>query len=555
MWREPIRRRTEDLLRDFVSRADELVRAQDQMQGLLGAVVSLTEDLSLEAVLDRVVQSACELVGARYGALGVLNDDQELGHFITVGIDDEGMRLDGDLPTGGVFGHLLRQPQALRVDGLGAHRRPGGSPSDTASMNAFLGVPVRVRGAVFGNLYLTEKIDGTPFTGEDHDLAMALAAAAGVAIENARLFEDARRRQQWLEAGLEVSDQLSSALYPGETDNLDLVAERALAVSDSILAIVANPDGNGTMRCRTMVGAQSLVAGHELPVSDVMAAVLETGNSAMVKDPTEIFGPDAGEKLGPLLITALGRNSSDCGLLILGRPAGAPYYLQSDIQSSAVFGSRVGLALGLVRARRRREEQLLSMDRDRIARDLHDLVIQRLFGAGLSMQSLRRYTPDPVAQERISGVTAELDSTIHELRDTIYSMRTGHGQKEPLTGLVMRTIHDGIRNSAFSPKVHLTGPVDEAVPDSVVEQLLPVLSEGLSNAVRHSGADELTISLTARLDRVELQITDNGRGFENPERVSGIANMEHRAACLGGRCSIRSSPGNGTRLTWSAPSK
>jgi two-component system, NarL family, sensor histidine kinase DevS len=556
MWREPIRRRTEDLLREFVARADELVRAQDQMQGLLSAVVSLTEDLSLETVLDRVVQSACELVGARYGALGVIDDDHELGHFITVGIDDDGIRLIGDLPAGrGVLGHLIRQPQALRLDDLGEHEMASGFPENHPPMKTFLGVPVRVRGEVFGNLYLTEKIDGGPFTAEDEDLATALAAAAGVAIENARLFEDTRRRQRWLEAGLEVSDQLSSAQFHGETDNLDLVAERALGVSDSILAVIAYPDAEGTQRCRTMVGVQSLPAGQELPDSAVIAGVLETGISAMVRDPAEIFGPDAGEKLGPLLIAALGRKSSGCGIIILARPAGAALYLQSDIQSSAVFGSRVGLALGLVRARRRREEQLLSTDRDRIARDLHDLVIQRLFGAGLSMQSLRRYTPDPVAQERISGVTAELDSTIHELRDTIYSMRTGHGQKEPLTGLVMRTVHEGIRNSDFSPKVHLTGPVDETVPDAVVEQLLPVLSEGLSNAVRHSGADEITISLTARADQVELQIADNGCGFENPARISGIANMEHRAAALGGRCVIESNPGHGTLVTWVAPTQ
>ena len=555
MWREPIRRRTEDLLRDFVSRADELVRAQDQMQGLLGAVVSLTEDLSLEAVLDRVVQSACELVGARYGALGVIDDDNKLGHFITVGIDDDGARLIGEVPTGrGVLGHLIRQPEALRLDNLGSHEMASGFPPNHPDMKTFLGVPVRVRGSVFGNLYLTEKLDGGPFTPEDQELALALAAAAGVAIENARLYEDTRRRQRWLEAGLEVSDQLSSALFPHEMDNLDLVAERALTVSDSVLAVIAYPDADGTQRCRTMVGAQSGFAGQELQASRVTAEVLETGLSALVRDPSEIFGTESGEKLGPLLVAALGRKSSERGLLILARPAGGAVYLQSDLQSSAVFGSRVGLALGLVRARQRREAQLLSIDRDRIARDLHDLVIQRLFGAGLSMQSLRRYIPDPVAQERISAVTAELDGTIHELRDTIYSMRTGHGQKEPLTGLIMRTIHEGIRNSDFSPKVQLTGPVDDAVPDAVVEQLLPVLSEGLSNAVRHSGADQIDISLTARPDRVELRIADNGCGFENPKRVSGIANMKHRARVLGGECSIKSSPGRGTRLTWAAPS-
>ena len=556
MWREPIRRRTEDLLRDFVARADELVRAQDQMQGLLGAVVSLTEDLSLEAVLDRVVQSACELVGARYGALGVLDDDHQLGHFITVGIDDDGIRLIGELPTGrGVLGHLINQPEALRLDDLGAHGMANGFPPNHPDMKSFLGVKVRVRGAVFGNLYLTEKLDGGPFTAEDQELASALAAAAGVAIENARLYEDTRRRQRWLEAGLEVSDQLSSALFSGETDNLDLVAERALTVSDSILAVVAYPDADGTQRCRTMVGVQSLPAGQELPASKIVTEVIDTGMSALVRHPGDVFGPGTDGKLGPLLVAALGRKSSECGLLILARPEGAALYLQADIQSSAVFGSRVGLALGLVRARERREEQLLSTDRDRIARDLHDLVIQRLFGAGLSMQSLRRYIPDPVAQDRISAVTAELDNTIHELRDTIYSMRTGHGQKEPLTGLIMRTIHEGIRNSEFSPKVQLTGPVDEAVPDAVVEQLLPVLSEGLSNAVRHSGADEIDITLTAGTDGVELRIADNGCGFENPLRVSGIANMKHRAVALGGECSIKSSPGRGTRLTWSAPSR
>ncbi|WLQ07378.1 GAF domain-containing sensor histidine kinase [Arthrobacter oryzae] len=556
MWREPIRRRTEDLLRDFVARADELVRAQDQMQGLLGAVVSLTEDLSLEAVLDRVVQSACELVGARYGALGVIDDDHELGHFITVGIDDDGIRLIGDLPTGrGVLGHLIRRPEALRLDDLGSHEMASGFPPNHPDMKTFLGVPVRVRGSVFGNLYLTEKLDGGPFTLEDQELASALASAAGVAIENARLYEDTRRRQRWLEAGLEVSDLLSAAVFPGETDNLDLVAERALGVSDSILAVVAYPDADGTQRCRTMVGVQSLPAGQELPPSDVIAEVLETGASALVRDPTEVFGAGTDEKLGPLLVAALGRRSSERGLLILARPAGGPLYIQSDLHSSAVFGSRVGLALGLVRARQRREEQLLSTDRDRIARDLHDLVIQRLFGAGLSMQSLRRYIPDPVAQERISAVTAELDGTIHELRDTIYSMRTGHGEKEPLTGLIMRTIHEGIRNSEFSPKVQLTGPVDEAVPDVVVEQLLPVLSEGLSNAVRHSGADEINISLTALPDCVELNIMDNGCGFENPTRVSGLDNMKHRAMALGGECTIKSRPGHGTRLTWTAPSR
>lgn len=182
MWREPIKQRTRNLLREFVERADDLVRAQEHVEGLLGAVVSLSENLSLEAVLDRVVQSACELVGAQYGALGVIGDDQQLS-TITVGIDEVGARLIGDLPTGyGLLGQLIHEPKPLRLNNLGEHASAAGFPPGLPPMRTFLGVPVRVRDEVFGILALTEKIEGREFTAEDEDLAVALASAAGVAI-------------------------------------------------------------------------------------------------------------------------------------------------------------------------------------------------------------------------------------------------------------------------------------------------------------------------------------------------------------------------------------
>src|SRR6478752_5524855 len=237
MWREPSRRRTRELLREFVERADDLVRAQEHVEGLLGAVVSMTEDLSLEAVLDRLVQSACELVGARYGALGVIGDDQQLSHFITVGIDEDGSRVIGDLPTGhGVLGQLIREPKPLRLHDLGEHPIAVGFPANHPPMKTFLGVPVRVRDTVFGNLYLTEKIDGQDFTAEDEDLAVALASAAGVAIQNARLYEDSSSRQRWLEAGMEVSDRLK-ANPRSDTENLEMIAEGAMHASASALSL------------------------------------------------------------------------------------------------------------------------------------------------------------------------------------------------------------------------------------------------------------------------------------------------------------------------------
>lgn len=556
MWREPMRRRTRELLDAFVEGADELVCAQEHMQGLLAAVMSLTQDLSLEAVLDRVIRSACELVGARYAALGVIGEDQQLSHFITVGVDDESARLIGELPTGhGVLGQLIRDPRPLRLNDLGSHPMAAGFPANHPPMSSFLGVPLRVRDTVFGNLYVTEKEDGKEFTPEDEDLMVALAAAAGIAIQNARLFEDSKRRQRWLEAGMDLTDRLIGTSFQGDArDELWLIAERALHVSESVLAVIASAESSGgSLRCAVSVGVQSLPAGEQLNLASAdIGRVLETGQSAFLRA-GEVLGPKASGKLGRALVVSLGRQGGQDGLLILVRVAGAPGYPESDLESSAVFGSRIGLALDLTRANRLREDQVLFADRDRIARDLHDLVIQRLFAAGLNMQSLRRYVADPVENEMIVGVTRELDETISELRNTIFSLRDERPERELLSERVLRAVQDGARDGEFTPKVQLSGPVDEVVSEAVLEQLLPVLSEGLSNAVRHSGADEICISLTARDDAVELLIADNGRGFENPDRVSGLENMRRRAAALGGHCSIESAPGGGTRLLWSAP--
>ncbi|WP_258802317.1 GAF domain-containing sensor histidine kinase [Pseudarthrobacter sp. NS4] len=552
-WRSPMKERAEDLLRDFVARADELLLTQERMNGLLAAVVALAEDLSLEAVLDRLVRSACELVGAKYGALGVIGEDRSLSHFITVGIQEEEARSIGDLPTGhGVLGLLIREPQPLRLHDLGQHPIASGFPPNHPPMNTFLGVPVRVRGEVFGNLYLTEKDGGQDFTPEDEDLAVALAAAAGIAIQNARLFEDSKRRQKWLEAGMELSSRLIMAPHPGTADNLDLVAETALKVSGSALAVIAVPAGNGVLRCRTSLGVQGLQAGQEIALSKIISSVIEAGESRVAPDPQQVFDDGMAEKLSSVLVCAMGHSNSENGVLLLARPQGSAAYSQSEVESSSLFGSRIGLALDLARIHALREQNLLFTDRERIARDLHDLVIQRLFASGLSIQSLRRYTMDPIAQERIAAVTSELDDTIRKLRDTIYSLRTGEEDREPLTSRVLRVIQEHSRSYPVAPTVAFAGPVDEAVRENVAGHLLSVLSEGLSNAARHSGADDIRVNVSMGQERVELLITDNGQGFEEPERVSGLANMRHRAELLGGACIIYSAPGEGTQVKWSA---
>ncbi|MDT0168842.1 GAF domain-containing protein [Pseudarthrobacter sp. BRE9] len=552
-WRPPLRDSVEDLVPDSAGRGHELLDSQERINALLAAVVALAEDLSLEAVLDRLVRSACAVVGAGYGALGVIGEDRTLSHFITVGIDEEGIRSIGDLPRGhGVLGPLIREPRPLRLHDLGKHPIASGFPPNHPPMKTFLGVPVRVRDEVFGNLYLTEKQGGEDFTSDDEDLAVALAAAAGVAIQNARLFEQSNRRQKWLEAGMELSSRLIMAPHPGDADILDIVADTALKVSDSALAVVAVPAGDGTLRCRSCLGVQGLQAGQELMPSPAVSGVIDDGGSFVAKDPRQVFDDDdVAGKLGSILVCSLGHAGSDNGVLLLARAHGTAVFTQAEAETSAIFGSRIGLALDLARVNALREQNLLISDRERIARDLHDLVIQRLFAAGLSIQSLRRYTTHPVAHERIAAVTTELDDTIRKLRDTIYSLRTADEEREPLTGRILRVVRENSRSYAVTPKVSLNGAVD-SIREDVAVHLLSVLSEGLSNALRHAGAAEIEIQVDVLRDQVQLLISDNGRGFTEPAQVSGLANMRHRAALLKGACIIDSVPGTGTSVTWSA---
>jgi signal transduction histidine kinase len=318
------------------------------------------------------------------------------------------------------------------------------------------------------------------------------------------------------------------------------------------MAVIAVPIRTGVLRCQSSLGVEGLQPGQEFRLSAAVSAVLETAESLVATDPRQVFDDGVAEKLGSVLVCAIGHSSSNNGLLLLARPQGSPAYSQSEVESSSLFGSRVGLALDLVRVHELHEQNLLFTDRERIARDLHDLVIQRLFAAGLGIQSLRRFTLDPVAHERIAAVTSELDDTIRKLRDTIYSLRTGQDEREPLTSRILRVAQESSRSYQVAPTVNIAGPVDSAVPENVAGHLLSVLSEALSNAMRHSGADDVHVTVTAGGKQVAVLITDNGRGFDEPLLVGGLANMRHRARMLGGTCSIHSAPGEGTRVEWSA---
>ncbi|MDJ0376844.1 GAF domain-containing sensor histidine kinase [Cryobacterium sp. PH31-L1] len=543
--------------------AAELALTQDRMRGLLDAVVSVAEDLSLEAVLERVVTAACQLVRARYGALGVIGEGQALSHFVTVGFDEETVRQIGALPTGhGVLGLLIREPNPIRLHDLHDHPDSFGFPAHHPPMKSFLGVPVRVRDTVFGNLYLTEKEGGGDFTDEDQTLAVALAAAAGVTIENARLYDEARARSRWLEAVAAMGRDLLRPV-DGEDNGLDLVVQRVLDASGAELAVIGFPTDN-SLYCAAAAGTDGTTAAGLLGTTvllqpGVLAELQATGRSAtLATPPLQVADAAPGSAahwshLGSTLIAALGPAGDGQGVILLSRAPASARYSVTDVEMSAVFGTQVSLALELASVHRMREEQAVLGDRDRIARDLHDLVIQRLFAAGLSMQSLRRFTNDPIALDRINAVTNELDDTIRELRDTIYSLRGMAQDTGMLSSRILAVIKEGAASLPYAPRIRLSGPIDAPLADDLASNLLAVISEGLSNAARHSQASMIDISVDAQDDRIKLVIADNGCGFSKPTRRSGLDNLKQRAALLGGKFSVRSTPGEGTRLRWSAP--
>jgi signal transduction histidine kinase len=422
-------------------------------------------------------------------------------------------------------------------------------------MKSFLGVPVRVREVVFGNLYLTEKEGGEDFTAEDEALAVALAAAAGVAIENARLYDDARRRARWLEASMDVSGLMLSLDRDYTSGGLDPIAGRALqeSASDLALLVATAVDGPGHVVVGVAGERGPAFSGRSLRLeSELLEGVLEGGEPVLIDDASEVVGEIDAGITGPLLAVALSTQGAHHGLLLLARNKDSSPYARTDVEMGAVFGSHVALALELSRVHRLREELLVFTDRDRIARDLHDLVIQRLFAAGLSVQSLTRFTKDELALERIRTITGELDEAIRSLRDTIYSLKSNTGVTELLSGRIRRVTRSSSKSMPTAPRLTITGPVDAVTPDKA-DNVVAVVSEGLSNAIRHSGADTISVSVAVVKGRVTVVISDNGSGFAHPGKRNGLTNLEDRARMLDGECTITSAPDAGTSLEWSVP--
>jgi signal transduction histidine kinase len=428
-------------------------------------------------------------------------------------------------------------------------------------MRSFLGVPVRIRDKVFGNLYLTEKAGGGDFTEEDEEIVVALAAAAGVAIHNAQLAEEATRRERWLSATAEITALLSGSA--SGQDALQLVADRAREVAGADVAWVVAGTSVESLQIRVVSGASADAAamgaldlGQSLASSvvrsGVPAAVEDLASDPRALDVSAVLG---WPRLGPALVVPLRSDSAIEGVLALAwTPDHLAEFRAVDTAMPASFAEQATLALQVARGRDDQQRLAVFEDRDRIGRDLHDLVIQRLFAIGLGLQGTARLIDNDEAAQRLDTAVDDLDATIKDIRRSIFALGSV-GESADIQAEVTRMVDRAAGTLKFRPTLTFQGPVRTLVGPDVAPDLLAVLAEALSNAARHAQANAVEVVLAAAADGVVLTVVDDGRGIPRDIAEGGLSNMRERAERLGGRCEVVSSPDRGTTLRWSVPAR
>jgi signal transduction histidine kinase len=546
--------RLDELLREMLDRVGEVAASRERLRALLDAVVGIGGDLDLRTVLQRIVAAAGELAGARYAALGIVGPDRQLSDFITHGIDPELHAAIGELPHGrGVLGLLITDPRPVRMPDITDHPRSYGFPANHPPMHSFLGTPVRIRDQVYGNLYLAEKQGAAEFTDDDEEIVVALAAAAGVAIDNARLFALATRRERWLAAAAEITKVLLGNVH--RTEALRLIARRAREVADADLVLVLLYDNvAGQFTVEAVDGPDTVTAG-------LLGAVLTAADTTFldaVTTPHRMLLNDLSEAApwpvpvpgGPAMVAPLGRSDILHGVLIVGHGAGHDAR-NDDVALLSSFADQAALALERAQAQEERELLVVLADRERIARDLHDVVIQRLFATGMELQSTVPHTTRPEVAKRINHAVDALDATIHDIRRSIFELRTPHGAS--LRTELRDTVEAAAETLGFRPVLDTSGPVDSAVPDDIVPEILAVVREALSNVARHANARTVRVSVRAAGGQIAVVVQDDGVGSDASLARGGMVNLGDRATDLGGTFEVNRSEGGGTVIAWRVP--
>jgi len=546
--------RLRELLAEVQDRVELIVEGRDRFDGLVEAMLVVTSGLELDATLRSIVHSATNLVDARYGALEVHGRDRQVLRFVHEGIDDETVRRIGHVPEGrGIIGLLIRDPKPVRLDNISEHPDAIGFPPHHPPMRTFLGVPIRVRDESFGTLYLADKTNGQPFGDDDEVLVQALAAAAGIAIANARLYEQARARQSWIEATRDIATELLSGAELASV--FRLVAEEALKLTGAHAALVAIPVGENPQPAEavellvieTVGSALASATGQTLPLADSAFGNAYAKNALQHLDRFELDGME----MGPALVMPLRCTGTVAAVVVVLQEGGAGSITDEQLKMMAAFADQAALALQLATSQRRMRELDVVTERDRIARELHDDVIQRLFAVGLALQGMVPRVRDSEVQQRLTEAVDDLQGVIQEIQTTIFDLHASPQGSSRLRQRIDETIARlaGVQVRAV---VQFVGPLS-VVDGTLADHAEAVVAEALRNAVDHAEATTVTIRVAVG-DELCIEVSDNGRGMPEDFAGSGLADLRQRAAQVGGRFTIGRRPDSaGTRLQWSAP--
>jgi signal transduction histidine kinase len=538
------------LVRRMHEQLDELLAARDQMEQLLRVIVDIGSNLeNLDVTLHGIVKAAMELAGARYGALGKYGSDGSLVSFIQEGIDADTARRLGNLP--------MSEP--LRVADLTAYLGASGLAGQDPPIKAFLGIPISVRGAVFGNLYLGDDRPDRVFSDSEEIAARALASAAAVAIENARLFERQRTSAKWMKASREITAELLTA--GPATRPLQLIVDRALELTDAEQAVLLVPnepdlpvDEVDTLVVAAAAGRYaSQVIGQRVPVEgSTTGSVVRRGKPLITNSfryPIEGF-TDAGERSA--IVMPLRADDTIVGAIAVARSEQQPSFGDDYLELVSDFAQHAAIALALATGREHARELAILADRERIAHDLHDHVIQKLFAAGLDIQSTIARARSAEIADRLANTLDDLQSTIDDIRATIFKLQNPVAESGDLRQRIQNRVAELTEDRDIATILDISGALT-AVPGELADHAEAIITEAVSNAVRHSGASHVTVRICVD-DQLAVEVIDDGCGIpQDNQRRSGLANMQRRAAQVGGHCSITAAPEGGTRVCWTAP--
>lgn len=532
----------EKTIADLIARAQHVLSAQGRLRGLLAATRAVSEDLDLDAVLRRIVSAAIELVGAQYGALGVIDDEGLLERFIHEGISPDVVREIGAPPAGhGLLGAVIELGETIRIPRIADDPRSVGFPEHHPPMDAFLGVPIRIRGRTFGNLYLTDP-EKDLFSDEDQEIIEALATTAGVAIENARLFAETRRRER---LGAALSEATAALLSPDAGDALAIVAETVTTVVPAELVAIITPDEDDRLRVDIARGIEAgSIEGTHYPAAGALAA-RAIAQGRLIVEQLPGLTDAAARPFGHTVAVPLVVGGIAVGALCVSRSSTT--YTRMELDTISDFASQAGIAISLARAREQRQRLEIVEDRSRIARDLHDHVIQRLFATALGLQALA--ASHPTHADALERHIEELDATISDIRTAIFALKAHETTGPGLRGRLLELVSD----TTPLPRITFAGPVDLVVTGDLADDLVAVVRESLANIHRHAHASWSSVAVIVSESEVAVTVEDDGVGVPDHIDRSGTANLAARATLHGGAYSLGPRSGGGTRVQWSAP--